>query len=175
MLCSAQFLAVPDFFPNFQPKPRCFPCRPSATHPTFLGFHQSHLSWPWARAPKGWTSRCTSEFLGFGRRPTLVCLKLRYSTEFNGLLSSSPLKCLYGCLYIKHNIYVLSYIYKTNTTDTYYTYLVSVGDAKYCSFHYIRGTLWSNWAMMIWVNCLFAVMWDSIKIWAIVQFLQTLN
>ena len=64
--------------------------------PHILGFHKSHLSWPWiARAPKGWTSRCTSEFSGFGRRLTLVCLKLRYSTEFNGLLSSSPLKCLY--------------------------------------------------------------------------------
>jgi hypothetical protein len=84
------------FFFEFPTKATVLLPLSSLSHaPHILGFHKSHLNWPWiARAPKGWTSRCTSEFSGFGRRLTLVCLKLRYSTEFNGLLSSSPLKCL---------------------------------------------------------------------------------
>ena len=107
MLCSAQFLAF--FFRISTTKATVLLPLSSLSHaPHILGFHKSHLSWPWiARAPKGWTSRGTSEFSGFGRRLTLVCLKLRYSTEFNGLLSSSPLKCLYKtqCRYL---LYIFS-------------------------------------------------------------------
>ena len=107
--CCVQPNFLPFFFRISTTKATVLLPLSSLSHaPHILGFHKSHLSWPWiARAPKGWTSRGTSEFSGFGRRLTLVCLKLRYSTEFNGLLSSSPLKCLYKtqCRYL---LYIFS-------------------------------------------------------------------